>query len=200
MNWSDPATAMSLRIMIVDEDDARSTVLEQALSEAGHKVVARLRSERNLSLSVGEHKPDMVIIDMEAPGRDTLEQMREVNRDNPKPIVLFSNNRDSGYIRQAVQAGVSAYVVDGLSRERILPIVEVAMARFSEFQVLRQELDDTRNQLADRKVVEKAKGLLMKHRGLSEDEAYQSLRKTAMARNQRVVDVARTLLALEDFL
>ncbi|MEW6036948.1 MAG: ANTAR domain-containing protein [Pseudomonadota bacterium] len=191
---------MSLRIMLVDEDDDRSQVLEQALAEAGYRVVARLRNEQNLALAVGEHKPDMVIIDMEAPGRDTLEQMREVSRDNPKPIVLFSNNRDSEYIRQAVQAGVSAYVVDGLSRERILPIVEVAMARFSEFQVLRRELEDTRAQLADRKLVEKAKGLLMKHRGLSEDEAYQSLRKTAMARNQRIADVARTLLALEDFL
>ncbi|QXP84619.1 ANTAR domain-containing response regulator [Methylococcus sp. Mc7] len=191
---------MSLRIMLVDEDDDRSAVLQQALAEAGYRVVARLRNEQNLALAVGEHKPDMVIIDMEAPGRDTLEQMREVSRDNPKPIVLFSNNRDSEYIRQAVQAGVSAYVVDGLRRERILPIVEVAMARFSEFQVLRRELEDTRAQLADRKLVEKAKGLLMKHRGLSEDEAYQSLRKTAMARNQRIADVARTLLALEDFL
>ncbi|MDF9392344.1 MULTISPECIES: ANTAR domain-containing response regulator [Methylococcus] len=191
---------MSLRIMLVDEDDERSAVLQEALAEAGYRVVARLRNEENLALAVGEYKPDMVIIDMEAPGRDTLEQMREVSRDNPKPIVLFSNNRDSEFIRQAVRAGVSAYVVDGLSRERILPIVEVAMARFSEFQVLRRELEDTRAQLADRKLVEKAKGLLMKHRGLSEDEAYQSLRKTAMARNQRIVDVARTLLALEDFL
>ncbi|AAU93173.1 MULTISPECIES: ANTAR domain-containing response regulator [Methylococcus] len=191
---------MSLRIMLVDEDDERGAVLQEALAEAGYRVVARLRNEENLAVAVREYKPDMVIIDMEAPGRDTLEQMREVSRDNPKPIVLFSNNRDSEYIRQAVRAGVSAYVVDGLSRDRILPIVEVAMARFSEFQVLRRELEDTRARLADRKLVEKAKGLLMKHRGLSEDEAYQSLRKTAMARNQRIVDVARMLLALEEFL
>ncbi len=186
--------------MLVDEDDERGAVLQEALAEAGYRVVARLRNEENLAVAVREYKPDMVIIDMEAPGRDTLEQMREVSRDNPKPIVLFSNNRDSEYIRQAVRAGVSAYVVDGLSRDRILPIVEVAMARFSEFQVLRRELEDTRARLADRKLVEKAKGLLMKHRGLSEDEAYQSLRKTAMARNQRIVDVARMLLALEEFL
>jgi response regulator NasT len=191
---------VSLRIMLVDEDDERGAVLQEALAEAGYRVVARLRNEENLAVAVREYKPDMVIIDMEAPGRDTLEQMREVSRDNPKPIVLFSNNRDSEYIRQAVRAGVSAYVVDGLSRDRILPIVEVAMARFSEFQVLRRELEDTRARLADRKLVEKAKGLLMKHRGLSEDEAYQSLRKTAMARNQRIVDVARMLLALEEFL
>lgn len=191
---------MSFKIMLVDQHPGRSAILEQALSDAGHRVVARVEPGRNLAREVQDSQPDIIIIDMEAPGRDTLEQMREVSRDNPKPIVLFSNNRDSEYIRQAVQAGVSAYIVDGLSRERILPIVEVAMARFSEFQVLRRELEDTRAQLADRKLVEKAKGLLMKHRGLSEDEAYQSLRKTAMARNQRIADVARTLLALEDFL
>jgi len=188
---------MSLKIMLVDQHPDRSAILEQALAEAGHRVAARITPGRNLAREVQACDPDVIIIDMESPGRDTLEQMREIGRDQPKPIILFSNKRDGDYIRQAVQAGVSAYVVDGLSRERIMPIVEVAMARFREFEALRKELHDTRNQLADRKLIDKAKGVLMKKRGLSEDAAYQLLRKAAMDRNLRVVDVARTLLTLE---
>ncbi|MGZ8246611.1 ANTAR domain-containing response regulator, partial [Methylomagnum sp.] len=145
-----------LKIMLVDQNPGRSAILEQALSDAGHRVVARVEAGRSLLREVQDHQPDIVVIDMESPGRDTLEQMREIGRDQPKPIILFSNKRDGDYIRQAVQAGVSAYVVDGLSRERIMPIVEVAMARFREFEALRQELQDTKNQLADRKVIDKA--------------------------------------------
>jgi response regulator NasT len=188
---------MNLKIMLVDQHPGRSAILEQALSDAGHRVVARVEPGRNLAREVQDSQPDIIIIDMEAPGRDTLEQMREIGRDQPKPIILFSNKRDGDYIRQAVQAGVSAYVVDGLSRERIMPIVEVAMARFREFEALRSELQETRNQLADRKVIDKAKGVLMQRKGLTEDAAYQLLRKAAMDRNMRVVEVARTLLALE---
>lgn len=189
---------MSLKIMLVDQHPGRSAMLRQALAEAGHTVVVRVEADRNLAREVQSCEPDIVIIDMEAPGRDTLEQMREIGRDQPRPIVLFSNKRDSDYIRQAVQAGVSAYVVDGLSRERIMPIVEVAMARFREFEALRRELEETRNQLADRKLIDKAKGILMARKGLSEAAAYQLLRKTAMDRNMRVVDVAQTLLSLEE--
>lgn len=188
---------MKLRIMIVDQDPGRSAILEQALSDAGHTVVGRLNNERTLLTAIAAHHPDVVVIDMDAPGRDTLEQLREVSRDNPKPIILFSNNRDREYIRQAVQAGVSAYIVDGLSKERVMPIVEVAMARFREFQALRRELDETRTQLVDRKVIDKAKGVLMQRKGYTEDQAYQLLRKTAMNRGIRIADVAKTLLSLE---
>lgn len=191
---------MSLRVMLVDRDPVRSAILEQALTDAGHRVIARIRDDGNLAAEVAQHQPDVIVIDMEAPGRDTLEQMRDIGRDQPKPIILFSDQRDPDYIRQAVQAGVSAYVVDGLSRERVMPIVEVAVARFREFQALRRELDETKTQLADRKVVDKAKGLLMQKKGMSEDQAYQFLRKTAMSRNARLVDVARMLIALEDLL
>jgi response regulator NasT len=187
----------TLRIMIVDQDPARSAVLEQALTDAGHRVVARTMDEVSLLQIVTDLQPDVVIIDMDAPGRDTLEDLREVGRDNPKPIIMFSNNRDGDYIRQAVQAGVSAYVVDGLSKERILPIVDVAIARFREFQALRRELADTKVQLADRKIVDKAKGILIQRKGLTEEQAYALLRKTAMNRGLRIADVARTLLSLE---
>jgi response regulator NasT len=186
-----------LRILIVDRDPARAAVLEQALTDAGHRVVGRTADEGSLLQIVSDTQPDVVIVDMDAPGRDTLEDLREVGRDNPKPIIMFSNNRDGDYIRQAVQAGVSAYVVDGLSKERILPIVEVAIARFREFQALRRELAEIRVQLADRKIVDKAKGILIQRKGLTEEQAYALLRKTAMNRGLRIADVARTLLSLE---
>jgi response regulator NasT len=191
---------MSLRVLVIDSDAGRSAILEQALTDAGHRVVARINDDSALPAEVLEHQPDVIVIDMEAPGRDTLEQMREISRDQPRPIILFSDQRDADYIRQAVQAGVSAYVVDGLSRERVMPIVEVAVARFREFQALKRELDETKTQLADRKVIDKAKGLLMQKKAMSEDTAYQFLRKTAMSRNAKLAEVARMLIAMEDLL
>ncbi len=191
---------MSLRVMLVDRDPERSELLEQALAEAGHRVIARIGDDADLSAEVAKRHPDVIIIDMEAPGRDTLEQMREINRDQPKPIILFSDQRDPDYIRQAVRAGVSAYVVDGLSRDRVMPIVEVAVARFREFQALKQELEETKTRLADRKIIEKAKGLLMKKKNMGEEQAYQFLRKTAMSRNLQLIEVARVLISLEETL
>jgi response regulator NasT len=189
---------MSLRVMLVDRDPERAELLEQALAEAGHRVIARVGDNAALAAEVAKRQPDVIVIDMEAPGRDTLEQMREIARDRPKPIILFSDERDPAYIRQAVQAGVSAYVVDGLSRERVMPIVEVAVARFREFQALREELESAKTELADRKVIDKAKGLLMKKKNMDENQAYQFLRKTAMSRNLKLIEVARVLIALEE--
>jgi response regulator NasT len=191
---------MGLRVMLVDRDRERAELLEQALADAGHRVIARINDDASLPAQVAKLQPDVIVIDMEAPGRDTLEQMREISRDQPKPIILFSDERDPAYIRQAVQAGVSAYVVDGLSRERVMPIVEVAVARFREFQSLRQELEDAKTQLAERKIIDKAKGLLMQKKNMSEDQAYQFLRKTAMGRNLKLIEVARVLIALGDTL
>jgi len=189
---------MSLRILLVDQHPGRGAIIQQALADAGYTQVERVPADRALAEGVRRFGPDIIIIDMEAPGRDTLEQMREIGRDQPKPIILFSNNRDSDYIRQAVRAGVSAYIVDGLDKERVIPIVDVALARFREFEALRRELAETRDQLADRKIIEKAKGLLMKQHGLSEDKAYNVLRKAAMDRNQKIVDIARTLIAIQE--
>ena len=189
---------MNLRIMLVDQHPGRSAIIEQALTDAGHTQIERVPAGRGLAEAVRRFGPDIVIVDMESPGRDTLEQMREIGRDRPKPIIMFSNNRDRDYIRQAVLAGVSAYVVDGLDKERVMPIVEVALARFREFEALRQELSDTKSQLADRKIIEKAKGILMRQHGISEDKAYAALRKAAMDRNQRIGDIARTLVSIHE--
>lgn len=189
---------MSLKIMLVDQHSDRSATIRQALADAGYTQVERVPADRGLAEEVRRFGPDIIIIDMEAPGRDTLEQMREIGRDQPKPIIMFSDNRDSDYIRQAVRVGVSAYVVDGLDQARVIPIVEVALARFREFEALRQELAETRQQLADRKIIERAKGILMRQHGITEDKAYNALRKAAMDRNQKMGDIARTLIAIQD--
>lgn len=191
---------MSLRVMLVDRDPERRGLLELALAEAGHRVIARIEDDARLAKEVLKHQPDIIIIDVESPGRDTLEQMRQIGRDQPKPIILFSDERDPDTIRQAIRAGVSAYIVDGLSPERVTPIIEVAVARFAEFQSLKQELDSTKNQLADRKVIDKAKGLLMDKKKMSESQAYDFLRKTAMSRNVKLAEVARLLVNLEDLM
>ena len=191
---------MMLKVMIVDEVVERAEVLQQALQRAGHAVVAYVPSTYDLHRRVGEHKPDIVIIDTDSPDRDTLENICVVTRDDPRPIVMFTHDGDGGKIRAATQAGVSAYVVDGMSVERIGPIIDAAVARFEQYHALKREFDEIEEKLADRKVIERAKGILMKSRGLSEADAYRALRKRAMENNARLVDVARQLIAVSDLL
>lgn len=189
-----------LRVMLVDQSPGRSAILEQALHDAGHQVIARLNGQANLLKQVQDIAPDIILIDMESPDRDTLEHLRTISRDQPKPIVLFAERSDSTTTAAAIRAGVSAYVVDEVNPKRLKPIMEVAIARFREFQALRRELEETRNKLAERKVIEKAKGLLMTRKDLDEEQAYQALRKMAMDRNQRLAEVARNVIAVMELL
>jgi response regulator NasT len=145
-------------------------------------------------------EPDVIIIDRDSPDRDTLEHVCMVTRDQPRPIVMFADDGDRMAIRAAVDAGVSAYVVGGLKAERIRPIVDVAIARFEQFQAMRQELDQTKANLAERKQIERAKGMVMKSRGVSEEEAYGLLRKLAMERNQRIAQVSENVIAMAELL
>jgi two-component system, response regulator / RNA-binding antiterminator len=191
---------MSLSVLIIDSSPERAAILEQALSDSSYAVVGRFTSAINLPARVTELQPDIIIIDVESPDRDTLENMRHVTRDNPKPIVMFVEQGDTETIQSAIRAGVSAYVVDGLSKSRIKPVVDVAIARFREFQALQSELAEVKNKLADRKFIDKAKGLLIDKYKMSEDEAYGALRKMAMNRNQRIADVARNVIAMLDML
>lgn len=185
-----------LKVMIVDEVSERAEVLQQALARAGYEVIAYVPTTCDLHRQVATLKPDIVIIDMDSPDRDTLENLCVVTRDNPRPVVMFTHDGDSGKIRAATEAGVSAYVVDGMAGERVGPIINAAVARFEQFQALKRELDDVEEKLADRKVIEKAKGILMKSRNLSEEEAFRALRKQAMQSNSRLADVSRQLLAI----
>src|SRR4029453_13823934 len=149
---------------------------------------------------VNQAQPDVVIVDMECPDRDVLEHMSQITRNQPRPIVMFVDRSDSESIQAAVQAGVSAYVVGGLHADRVKPVVEVAIARFHEFQTLRRELESARSSLVDRKVIERAKGILMKHRGMAEEDAFRALRKMAMDRKIRLAAVAREVVAAAELL
>lgn len=189
-----------MRVMLVDDDRERIGLLDDALSAAGHQVIARLLASDDLLSAVTAHQPDVILIDVDAPSRDTLESLGQISRERPRPIVLFAQASDSETIRRAMRAGVSAYVVDGLASSRLKPVIDVAIARFQEFQGLKRELENTRLKLADRRDVEKAKGLLMKRRGLDEGTAYETLRRMAMDRNQRLGDVARSLIAAAEVL
>lgn len=192
--------AMTLRVMLIDQTPGRSAILAQALVDNGCEVVARLTSQTDLLARIAETRPDVIIIDMESPDRDTLESLRSISRDQPKPIVMFAEKSDSTTIEDAVRAGVSAYVVDGMSPSRLRPILDVAIARFREFQALRRELEETKSKLADRKEVDKAKGILMKQKGMSEEQAYAALRKMAMDRNVKIGEAARMLIAAAELL
>jgi len=184
------------RVMLVDDTPARAAMLEQALTDCGFEVVCRMASAQGLMKQVAEHQPDVVIVDIESPDRDMLEHMTVLNQHLPKPVIMFAEQGDSNTIDRAIRAGVSAYVVDGLNPERVRSIVDVAVARFREFQALRNELQQTRTRLADRQVIDKAKALLIQHRQMNEDEAYHAMRKLAMDRSQKLVDVANDIVSV----
>ena len=184
------------RVMLVDDTPARAAMLEQALTDCGFEVVCRMASAQGLMKQVAEHQPDVVIVDIESPDRDMLEHMTVLNQHLPKPVIMFAEQGDSNTIDRAIRAGVSAYVVDGLNPERVRSIVDVAVARFREFQALRNELQQTRTRLADRLVIDKAKALLIQHRQMDEDEAYHAMRKLAMDRSQKLVDVANDIVSV----
>ena len=185
-----------LNVTIVDDDSGRSIILERALKDAGYVVVAILSSNDNLLLHIEKVQPDMIIVDLDSPSRDSLESMRIVTQHNPKPIVMFTNDTDDSMISEAINAGVSAYVVDGFNEKRIKPIMDVAIARFREFQALRNELKKTRNTLEERKIMDKAKGIIMDQRNCNEEEAYKILRKLSMENNKRIVEVAEQIISI----
>jgi len=186
-----------VRVMLVDNEPERARMVHEALESEGYQVVCQRDSTRGLVAAVAGEEPDVVIIDMESPDRDTLENMAMLNEHAPRPVVFFaSEDSDSTTIQEAVSAGVSAYIVDGLEQHRVKPIVEVAVARFEAFQSLRDQLAETRMALEDRKDVERAKGLVMTQQNCSEDDAFRSLRKLAMDRNQTLGRIAREVIGV----
>jgi response regulator NasT len=204
----------SLRIVVVntvifseDENDAasqaqlaRSRALRIGLLQAGYNILAVIPGDLYLSERIAQLQPDMIIIDAESDARDVLEDVVIATRDARRPIALFTEDTDKDNIEAAMAAGVSAYVVAGLQSERIKPVLEVAMARFTADQKLRSELSDTKARLADRKVIERAKGLLMERHKMSEDQAYQKLRRLAMDKNLKLSEIAQRVLDVADLL
>ena len=189
-----------LSVLLVDERADRARDLASTLEEAGCQVVAQLVGAVDLHATLRAVQPDVVIVDMDSPDRDTLEDMKRITSEQPRPIVMFVDETDSESIRTAVRAGVAAYVVKGASPERIRPVLEVACARFEHLQALEGELARAQSTLADRKLIERAKGILMEKRGLSEELAFQMLRNMAMKRGLRLADVARHVLAAAEII
>jgi two-component system, response regulator / RNA-binding antiterminator len=183
-----------LHVLIIDANHLRASIIEEGLRESGRVRVSVLQETDELMRRIVEVDPDVIFIDLENPNRDVLEHMFEVSRAVKRPIAMFVDQSDQSSIEAAIEAGVSAYIVDGLKKERVHSILDTAIVRFNAFEKLKRELEDARTELADRKVIERAKALLMQTRGLSEPDAYALLRKTAMNQNQRIADIAKSLV------
>jgi len=189
-----------LRILVIDESRVRAAELCGGLAMAGHQVAAVLPSALDLTAQIESIKPDIILIETDSPSRDTLENLAVLDRDMPRPVIILTPEDDTDVIRAAFKAGVSAYVVDNLDLARLKPIIDVAIVRFESHQSVKQELAAATRKLSERKVVEQAKGILMKTRGLAEDEAYAALRNLAMERAQPLAKVAGDLLAMAKLL
>ncbi|MBU3055648.1 ANTAR domain-containing response regulator [Pseudomonas indica] len=189
-----------LRILLINDTPKKVGRLKAALIEAGFDVI----NESGLTIDLPERveaiRPDVILIDTESPGRDVMEQVCLVSRDQPRPIVMFTDNDDPDVMRQAIQSGVSAYIVEGIQAQRLKPILDVAMVRFESDQALRAQLHARDQQLAERKRIELAKGMLMRMKSCSEEEAYTLMRRQAMSRQQKLIQVAEQIIAMNDML
>jgi response regulator NasT len=190
----------SPKIAIVDESPIRAAILEEGLREAGYTDVVRIDEMQSLLSRIYALDPDVILIDLENPSRDILEQMFQVSRAVRRPIAMFVDQSDAASIQASVDAGVSAYIVDGLKKERLKPILDLCISRFNAFAKLQDELDRAKSALEDRKVIERAKGILMKLKGLTEDEAYVLLRSTAMREKKKIGEIAQSILTASELL
>ncbi len=189
-----------LKILVIDENRIRSAIIEAGLREAGHDQVTIVHDVGGIARRIAEIEPDVIVIDLENPNRDMLENMFQLSRAVKRPIAMFVDRSDTASIEAAVDAGVSAYIIDGLRKERVKPILQMAISRFNAFSRMARELEEARGELEARKLIERAKGILMKSRGMSEEDAYALLRKTAMNQNRKLADVAQSLVTAADLL
>ncbi|MDZ7872127.1 MAG: ANTAR domain-containing response regulator [Rhizobium sp.] len=187
-------TSTDLTILVIDENAIRASIIEEGLNEAGHLNVRVIHEMQGVARLIETMDPDVIIIDIENPNRDMMEHMFQLTRMISRPIAMFVDRSDTAAIEAAVDAGVSAYVVDGLKKERIKPILDMAVSRFNAFSRLQRELVEARNALEERKVIERAKGILMKMRGLSEEQAFALLRQTAMNEKKKLADIAQSVV------
>jgi response regulator NasT len=189
-----PEPEITLSILIIDENRLRAAVIEDGLRDAGYSKLTIVHDVAGIARRIADISPDVIVIDLENPNRDVLESMFQLSRAVKRPIAMFVDRSDQAAIEAAVEAGVSAYVVDGLKRERVKPILDMAISRFNAFARMSRELEEARSQLESRKIVDRAKGILMKTRGLSEADAYTLLRKTAMNQNRKISEIAESLI------
>jgi len=182
--------------MLVDDQPQRATKVEKAMLDAGYQVSSILPSASGLLFQIEKQQPDVILIDLDSPDRDMLDSLSVINAHNPMPVVMFSKEDDPEFIQQAVRSGVTAYQLDTVSPEKVKPVIDLAMAQFEAFQSVVEALDSTRSELADRKVIEKAKGLIMKTHNVSEEKAFSTMRSLAMETNQKLGVAAKNLIAI----
>jgi two-component system, response regulator / RNA-binding antiterminator len=192
----DPA----LKIVIVDESSIRSAIIEEGLREAGYVQIVRIDEMHNLLARIYAIDPDVILIDLENPSRDVLEQMFQVSRSVRRPVAMFVDQSDTASIQASVEAGVSAYIVDGLKKERIKNIFDTCVLRFNAFARLQEELERAKNALDERKLIDRAKGILMRAKNIGEDDAYALLRRTAMNENKKIVEIAQSVITAAEIL
>lgn len=192
--------AEQLSVLVIDENHIRAAIIEAGLREAGYDQVSTINELTGIARHITRINPDVIVIDIENPRRDMLEAMFTLSRSVKRPIAMFVDHSDQYAIEAAVDAGVSAYIVDGLRKERVKPILDMAISRFNAFSRMENELEDARNELAGRKTIDQAKAILIKSKGISEDEAYKILRKTAMNQNRKIADIAHSLVTAHSLL
>ena len=188
MNYSD------LTILVIDENAIRASIIEEGLLEAGHTNVTVIHEVQGVARTIETLKPDVIIIDIENPNRDMMEHLFQLTRSVSRPIAMFVDRSDTAQIEAAIEAGVSAYVVDGLKKERVKSILDMTVSRFNAFSRLQRELAEAKSALEERKVIERAKGILMKMRGLSEEQAFTLLRQTAMNEKKKMSEIAQSVV------
>ncbi|RVP30514.1 ANTAR domain-containing response regulator [Sinorhizobium meliloti] len=187
-------THRDLTILVIDENAIRASIIEEGLREAGHGKVTVIHEVHGVARVIETLRPDVIVIDIENPNRDMMEHLFQLTRTVGRPIAMFVDRSDTASIEAAVEAGVSAYIVDGLKKERVKPILDMAVSRFEAFSRLQRELAEAKSALEERKLVERAKGILMKMRGLSEDEAFALLRQTAMNEKKKISEIAQSVV------
>ena len=190
----------SFKIVIVDANPIRAAILEDGLREAGHVQVLHIADTSHLLARIYAIDPDVILIDLENPSRDVLEQMFQVSRAVKRPVAMFVDQSDRASIEAAVDAGVSAYIVGGLRKERVQNVLDLCISRFNAFTRLQDELERTRSQLGERKVIDRAKGIIMKAKSLTEEEAYTLLRRAAMQQNRKIVEVSQSVITAAELL
>ena len=193
-------TVLDLSILVIDDNRIRASIIEEGLREAGYVDVQHIREMHNLLARIYALDPDVIVIDLENPSRDILEQMFQVSRAVRRPVAMFVDQSDSESARASVDAGVSSYIVDGLKKERIKPILDLCISRFNAFSKLQDELERTKSALEDRKIIDRAKGIVMKMKGLTEEEAYVLLRSTAMREKKKIGEIAQSIITAAELL
>jgi len=185
---------LDLSILVIDENAIRASIIEEGLRDAGHSQVRVVHEMNGIARIIETAKPDVIIIDIENPNRDMMEHLFQLTRTVSRPIAMFVDRSDKAQIEAAIEAGVSAYVVDGLKKERIKAILDMTVSRFNAFSRLQRELAEAKSALEERKVIERAKGILMKRRGLSEEDAFALLRQTAMNEKKKISEIAQVVV------